>query len=131
MGIVHRYLLSWRLWQPNLTEVSVKTGEDHIGFLKEGQKAEVKLDTFPFQKYGTIKGKVISISPDAFEDEKMGPVYKIKVEMEKIYIVVDGKKVAVSPGMAVSVEVKTNKRRIIEFFLSPIVKYADEGLTLR
>ena len=109
----------------------MKTGEDHIGFLKEGQKAEVKLDTFPFQKYGTIKGKVISISPDAFEDEKMGPVYKIKVEMEKIYIVVDGKKVAVSPGMAVSVEVKTNKRRIIEFFLSPIIKYADESLTLR
>ena len=41
-----------------------------IGFLKEGQKAEVKLDTFPFQKYGTIKGKVVSISPDAFEDER-------------------------------------------------------------
>ena len=102
-----------------------------IGFLKEGQKAEVKLDTFPFQKYGTIKGKVVSISPDAFEDEKMGPVYKIKVAMEKIYINVDGKNVPVSPGMAVSVEVKTNKRRIIEFFLSPIVKYADESLTLR
>lgn len=102
-----------------------------IGFLKEGQKAEVKLDTFPFQKYGTIKGKVVSISPDAFEDEKMGPVYKIKIEMERLYIAVDSKKVPVSPGMAVSVEVKTNKRRIIEFFLSPIVKYADESLTLR
>lgn len=102
-----------------------------IGFLKTAQEAEIKLDTFPFQKYGTIKGKVISISPDAFEDEKMGPVYKIKVAMEKLYINVDGKKVPVSPGMAVSVEVKTNKRRIIEFFLSPIVKYADESLTLR
>lgn len=102
-----------------------------IGFLKEGQKAEVKLDTFPFQKYGTIKGRVVSISPDAFEDEKMGPVYKIKVVMEKLSINVDGKNIPVSPGMAVSVEVKTNKRRIIEFFLSPIVKYADESLTLR
>ena len=102
-----------------------------IGFLKTAQEAEIKLDTFPFQKYGTIKGKIVSISPDAFEDEKLGPVYKIKVEMERLYIAVDGKKVPVSPGMAVSVEVKTNKRRIIEFFLSPIVKYADEGLTLR
>ncbi|MBI3379044.1 MAG: HlyD family type I secretion periplasmic adaptor subunit [Nitrospirae bacterium] len=102
-----------------------------IGFLKTNQEAEIKLDTFPFQKYGTIKGRVVSISPDAFEDEKLGPVYKIKVEMEKLYIAVDGKKIHVSPGMAVSVEVKTNKRRIIEFFLSPIVKYADEGLTLR
>lgn len=102
-----------------------------IGFLKEGQKAEVKLDTFPFQKYGTIKGKVVSISPDAFEDEKLGPVYKIKVNLERLYINADGRNIPVSPGMAVSVEVKTGKRRIIEFFLSPIAKYADESLTLR
>jgi len=102
-----------------------------IGFLKEGQDAEIKLDTFPFQKYGTIKGKVMSISPDAFEDEKMGPVYKIKVNLERLHINADGRNIPVSPGMAVSVEIKTNKRRIIEFFLSPIVKYADESLTLR
>jgi len=102
-----------------------------IGFLKVGQEAEVKLDTFPFQKYGTIKGKVVFISPDAFEDEKLGPVYKMKVELEKPSINVDGNGILVSPGMAVTVEVKTNKRRVIEFFLSPIVKYAKESLTLR
>ena len=102
-----------------------------IGFLKVGQEAEVKLDTFPFQKYGTIKGKVAFISPDAFEDEKLGSVYKMKVELEKASINVDGNGIPVSPGMAVTVEVKTNKRRIIEFFLSPIVKYAKESLTLR
>ena len=102
-----------------------------IGFLKIGQEAEVKLDTFPFQKYGTVKGKVIAISPDAFEDEKLGPVYKIKVTMEKFKIYADDRYIPVSPGMSVSVEVKTNKRRIIEFFLSPIVKYAKESLTLR
>lgn len=102
-----------------------------IGFLKVGQEAEVKLDTFPFQKYGTLKGKVVWLSPDAIEDEKLGPVYKMKVELEKMQINVDGKSIAVSPGMALTVEVKTNKRRIIEFFLSPIVKYASESLTLR
>lgn len=102
-----------------------------IGFLKIGQEAEVKLDTFPFQKYGTIKAKVVWLSPDAIEDEKLGPVYKMKVEMEKPSINVDGKYIAVSPGMAVTVEVKTNKRRIIEFFLSPLIKYANESLTLR
>jgi hemolysin D len=102
-----------------------------IGFLKEGQEAEIKLDTFPFQKYGTIKGKVIWISPDAFDDEKLGPVYKVKVELERMSLPVDGRDVAVSPGMAVTVEIKTGKRRIIEFFLSPIVKYAKESLTLR
>ncbi len=114
---------------PLIVEATVLNKD--IGFLRTGQEAEVKFDTFPFQKYGTIKGKVASISPDAFEDEKLGPVYKIKTEMERLSLTVDGKDVPLSPGMAVSVEVKTGKRRIIEFFLSPIIKYANEGLTLR
>ena len=111
-----------------------------IGFIKAGQSAEVKLDTFPFQKYGTVKGVVTMVSADAFTEngkesekdtEKKGLVYKIKVAMEKTTMVVDGRLVHFSPGMAASVEVKTGKRRIIEFFLSPIIKYAKESLTLR
>lgn len=102
-----------------------------IGFLKVGQEAEVKLDTFPFQKYGTIKARVAWIGPDALDDEKLGQVYKIKVVMEKLFVTVDGRPIALGPGMSVSVEVKTNQRRIIEFFLSPIIKYATESLTLR
>jgi hemolysin D len=102
-----------------------------IGFVKVGQDAEIKLDTFPFQKYGTIKGKVVSVSPDAFDDEKLGPVYRIRVNLERLSIIVDGRDAPVSPGMTAAVEVKTGKRRIIEFFLSPIVKYSNESLTLR
>jgi hemolysin D len=102
-----------------------------IGFLKVGQEAEVKLDTFPFQKYGTVKGKVLAISPDAFDDEKLGPVYRIKVALERTSLAVNGRQTPVSPGMTAAVEVKTGKRRIIEFFLSPVIKYANESLTIR
>lgn len=102
-----------------------------IGFIHEGQRVEVKLDTFLFQKYGTINGRVISVSPDAFDDEKQGPVYKIKVSLDKDYLIVNNRKASVSPGMTVSVEVKTGQRRIIEFFLSPIMKYVNESFTLR
>lgn len=102
-----------------------------IGFVKTGQEAEIKLDTFPFQKYGIVKGRVVWLSPDAVDDEKLGPVYKMKVEMERQNIRVDGRDTLISPGMTLSVEVKTGKRRIIEFFLSPIVKYSKESLTLR
>ncbi len=102
-----------------------------IGFVKIGQETEVKLDTFPFQKYGTIVGKVIHLSPDAVEDEKLGPIYKMRSSIEKTTLLVEGKEVPVTPGMSASVEVKTGKRRIIEFFLSPIIKYARESLTLR
>jgi hemolysin D len=102
-----------------------------IGFIKLGQKVEVKFDTFPFQKYGTIEGEVTYISPDAVEHDELGPVYKIKVNLSRDYFEIENRKVTITPGMAVTAEVKTGQRRIIEFFLSPIVKYAKESLTLR
>ena len=58
-------------------------------------------------------------------------MYKIKVQLERLNLIVDGRNAAILPGMTASVEVKTGKRRIIEFFLSPIVKYSNESLTLR
>ncbi len=91
----------------------------------------MNLDTFPFQKYGTIRGKGIHLSPDAVEDEKLGPVYRMRTSIERPVMRVDGRDVPVTPGMSASVEVKTGDRRIIEFFLSPIIKYARESLTLR
>jgi hemolysin D len=114
---------------PLIVEVMVQNKD--IGFVKVGQETEVKLDTFPFQKYGTIRGKVIHLSPDAVEDEKLGPVYRMRSSMEKKTMPVEGREVPVTPGMSASVEVKTGNRRIIEFFLSPIIKYARESLTLR
>jgi hemolysin D len=114
---------------PLVVEAMVQNKD--IGFVKIGQETEVKLDTFPFQKYGTIRGKVIHLSPDAVEDEKLGPVYRMRTSIERPVMRVDGRDVPVTPGMSASVEVKTGDRRIIEFFLSPIIKYARESLTLR
>ncbi|MFZ5968308.1 MAG: HlyD family type I secretion periplasmic adaptor subunit [Bacillota bacterium] len=101
-----------------------------IGFIQQGQGAEIKLDTFPFQKYGTIKGKIIHISADAVEDENLGYVYKILVKPEKETIFVDTRDVPISPGMAVLTEVKTGKRKIIEFFL-PAADYIKDSFKLR
>jgi hemolysin D len=114
---------------PLVVEAMVQNKD--IGFVKIGQETEVKLDTFPFRKYGTILGKVIHLSSDAVEDEKPGPVYKMRSSVEKTAMLVEGREVPVTPGMSASVEVKTGKRRVIEFFLSPIIKYARESLTLR
>lgn len=99
-----------------------------IGFVKAGQKVAVKVDTFPFQQYGTLEGEVINISPDVFADEKLGEIYKMKVKL----IEVDKKQnIHISPGMQVTSEIKTGKRKIIEFFLDPLIKYAEESLKLR
>ncbi len=102
-----------------------------IGFIHLDQEAELKFDTFPFQKYGTIDAGLFYISPDAQEADKAGLVYKIKLRPKRFSIRVKGKDIPISPGMAVTAEIKTGQRRVIEFFLSPLIKHVDESLTLR
>lgn len=102
-----------------------------IGFIQNGQKAELKLDTFPFQKYGTIEAELFYVSPDAKEDEKIGLVYKIKLKPKRLTIRVRGRDIPISPGMALTVEIKTGKRRVIEFFISPLIKHINESFNLR
>ena len=102
-----------------------------VGFIHPGQKAELKLDTFPFQKYGTIEAELFFVSPDAQEDQKIGLVYKIKLRPNRFKIRVKEKDIPISPGMAVTAEIKTGERRVIEFFISPFIKHVDESLTLR
>jgi hemolysin D len=114
---------------PLIVEASLLNKD--VGFVEVNQETEVKFDTFSFQKYGTIKGKVEYISPDSVDDEKFGSVYKMKVKLEKTTINVDGKVNNISSGMSVSVEIKTGKRRIIEFFLDPIAKYAKDSIKVR
>jgi len=102
-----------------------------IGFVEVGQRVEVKIDTFPFTRYGTIGGEGIGLSTDAVTDAQKGLVYKMRVLMERSQIDVDGRRVNLGPGMATSVEAKTGTRRIIEYFLSPLLRYRDESVRER
>jgi len=102
-----------------------------IGFLKLGQEVAVKIDTFSFQKYGLLYGNIIEISKDAIEDEKLGLIYEIKIKPKSLDIKVEGETKQLEIGMSVIAEVKTGKRRVIELFIYPIIKYMDEGLSVR
>ena len=102
-----------------------------IGFLKLGQEVAVKIDTFSFQKYGLLHGNIIEISKDAIEDEKLGLIYEIKIKPNSLDIKVEGETKRLEIGMSVIAEVKTGKRRVIELFIYPIIKYMDEGLSVR
>ncbi|MEZ5588524.1 MAG: HlyD family type I secretion periplasmic adaptor subunit [Sedimenticolaceae bacterium] len=108
-------------------EVEAVLENKDIGFVEVGQQAEVKIDTFPFTKYGTIAGEVVGLSSDAVADDRMGLVYKMRVAMKRSSVEVNGKHVDLQPGMAVAVEAKTGTRRIMEFFLSPLLRYAKES----
>lgn len=102
-----------------------------IGFVEPGQDAVIKVETFPFTKYGTVDGTVRTVSHDAVADDNLGLVYLAQVEMAKRTMWVKGKEVNLTPGMAVTVEVDLGERRIIEFLLAPLLRYRDEGLTER
>lgn len=114
--------------QESQMEVEAMILNKDIGFVHEGQKAEVKIDTFNFTKYGLIDAEISSISDDAIQDENLGLVYTARFKLSKEELQVDERMVRLSPGMSVTAEVKTGKRRLIEYFLSPLLRYKQESL---
>jgi len=114
-----------------VVEVEALVQNKDIGFIHEGQIAEVKVDTFNFTKYGIIDAEVTSISQDAIADENLGWVFHMRVKLSKDHVDVENKSVRLSPGMSVTAEIKTGKRRLIEFFLSPLLRYKQESIRER
>lgn len=112
-------------------EVEATLENKDIGFVHEGQPAQVKVDAFQYTKYGTVDAKVTNVSRDAVTDEKHGLQYLSKITLNRSKILVDGKQVLLSPGMTVNVDIKTGNRRIIEFFLAPLLKHRHESLRER
>lgn len=115
----------------NPIEVEALIENKDIGFVNADQEAEIKIETFPFTKYGTIHARVMNVSHDAVNDEKRGLIFPARILLERSTIQVENKLVNLSPGMAVTVEIKTGKRRVIEYFLSPLLQYKDESLRER
>jgi hemolysin D len=141
---------------PLIVEATV-SNED-IGYLDVGQQVQVKVDTFPFQKYGTLRGTLVWISADAEEKESeskdtdtrsgaassdksqspepnanssVGYVYKVHIRTGLPQFRVHDAWRPVQSGMTVQADITTDHRRVIDFFLSPVVKYLDEGLAVR
>lgn len=118
---------------PDTAQVTaeVSVANQDIGFVNAGQVVEVKLETFPYTKYGTVPAKVTIVTADAVTDEKKGSYYPATLEFSKKDMLIDGKLVALSPGMNITAEIKTGHRRIIEYMLSPIQRATDESLRER
>jgi hemolysin D len=117
--------------EENAIEVEAWVQNRDIGFVEKGQVAEIKIETFPYTKYGVINGEIQNVSNDAVPNEQLGLIYIARVLMEKTTMQVNGKIVNLSPGMAVTVEVKIGKRRIIEYVLSPLLRYKEESIQER
>lgn len=102
-----------------------------VGFIAPTMDASIKIDTFNFQKYGLIDGTVLQVANDSIEDKNLGLVYETYIEPKKTTLMVEGVETPISTGMSVTAEIKVGKRRIIEFFIYPLIKYLDEGVSVR
>ena len=110
-------------------EIEVYADNKDIGFIEVGQAAEVKVETFNFQKFGMVNAEVTEISPDAIDDAKdkdKDKKYRLYLSAEK-----DDSGITIQPGMNVTAEIKIKKKRIIDFFLDPFRQYQDEALRER
>jgi hemolysin D len=123
-----------------------------IGFVYVGQTAQIKVDAFNFNRYGLLHGVVTSISSDSItrekpvdktdpnergaENESSEPanqelVYAARVALYQTQMRIDERLVNLEPGMAVTVEIKTGRRRIISYLLSPLMRYQHDALRER
>ncbi len=148
--------------EPILTIIPIEKGLEveafilnkDIGFIRPGQEANIKIATFPFTKYGSLNGHVLSVSRDALtlapagspEGEAVnakemaarkaqatpGTIFKARVHIDDDPVMnIDGHEVELSPGMAVTVNIKTGKRTVMDFLLSTMWRYTDESLKER
>ncbi len=102
-----------------------------IGFVKVGMPVAIKIDTFNFQRFGLIDGTVAKIGANAIEDKKQGLVYEVFIDPKQTSLMVEGEERFLMPGMSATAELKVGKRRIIELFVYPLIKYFNEGISVR
>ena len=111
--------------------IKAKVMNQDIGFIDEGMDVSIKIDTFNFQKYGILKGVVTLVGVNSIEDERLGPVYEVYIRPEDTTLMVEGKEQSIKSGMSSTNEINIGKRRIIEFFIYPLIKYLDESIKVR
>ncbi|MHC6217666.1 HlyD family type I secretion periplasmic adaptor subunit [Stenotrophomonas acidaminiphila] len=108
-------------------EVEATILNKDIGFVRPGQSVTLKVESFPYTRYGYLEGIVETVSHDAAQDEQLGLVFPARVRLNKSALVVDGVTVSLTPGMSLSAEIKTGKRRLIDYVLSPLQRHGGEA----
>ncbi|MGI4813662.1 MAG: HlyD family type I secretion periplasmic adaptor subunit [Janthinobacterium lividum] len=112
-------------------EVEANIQNKDIGFVRVGQTASVKIEAFPYTRYGYLAGKVISVSNDAVQDKKQGLTFPTRIRLPTNRIDVDGKWINLTPGMEVTAEIKTGTRSVAQYFLDPLMRTEMESMRER
>lgn len=116
--------------------LEVKVLNRDIGFVQAGQRAKVKMATFPYQEFGIIEGEVIKVSPNAIVEkdqngQSLGPVFPTRIKLKKSEILVRGKAVELTPGMAATGEIVTRQKSILTFLIEPVTRRFNDAFSVR
>jgi len=116
-----------------MLEVEAQVQNRDIGHIKVGQRVINKVETFDFTRFGYIEGAVQWVGTDSINDPKLGPVYPVRIQLSKTETpnVVNGQHGIVTAGMTVSSDIRTGERRMIEYFIAPMLRYKQEALRER
>ena len=101
-------------------EVEARLLNRDSGFVRAGQVVAVKLDAFPFTRYGAVPGTIVGVSRDTIADQKLGPVYVVRIALDRNSIDVDGRPIPLGSGLMAIADIKTGSCRIISYLLSPL-----------
>ena len=112
-------------------QIKAQVLNQDVGFIEPNMPVSIKVDTYNFQKYGILDGIVTVVSPNSIKDERLGDIYEVYVEPKNTTLMVEGKEQTIKYGMTTTNEIKIGKRRIIEFFIYPLIKYMDESIKVR
>ncbi len=113
-----------------IVEVMVQPSD--VAFLHPDQEASVKIAAYDYSIYGSLKGRLIEISPDTVHDqEQRKDFYRVKVITDKNHLVYQGKDLPIIPGMTADVDILTGDRTVMQYLLKPLLKGAQESFTER
>lgn len=112
-------------------EVEAMLLNKDVGFVRSGQDVKIKVESFPFTKYGTLDATVTQVSQDSVADENLGLVYPVRLQLHQKQIPTSDGSVPLGPGMAVTAEIRTGTRQIIQYLVAPLNEYLDESMRER
>ena len=118
---------------PDNVPVKIKATvmNNDIGFIETDMPVSIKVDTYNFQKYGILEGVVTLVGSNCVKDERLGEIFEVYIKPQNHTLMVEGKEQSIKTGMTTTNEIKIGKRRIIEFFIYPLIKYLDESIKVQ
>jgi hemolysin D len=102
-----------------------------VGFVEVGQRVAVKVEAFPYTRYGYLTGTITEISNNAVQDKKLGLTFPVRIHLDTNRIKVEKRWIELTPGMSVTADIRTGHRSVIGYFLDPLLQTTGESMRER